>query len=145
MTEGQDFLLVSEPEFLEVEDAMAEHALHIAETGGRDGLRGEEGRRLLDSAIAQARATFGGEFLHPSPFQMAAAYVFHLAENQPSIDGNKRTALSCGLLFLQLNGFVVPADHNERMVRAMFDLASRKLTKDELALLFQEIAQRSDV
>jgi death on curing protein len=144
VTEGQDFHLVSEPEFLDVEDAEAEHTLHIAETGGLGGLRGEDGRRLLESAIAQASATSGGQFLHTSVFEMAAAYAFHLAENQPFIDGNKRTALSCALLFLQLNGFTVPSDHNERMVEAMFNLGSRKLTKGDLAKMFEEITEKTE-
>lgn len=61
MTEGQDFHLVSEPEFLDVEDAVGEHALHVAETGGKAGLRGEDGRRLLASAVAQATTTYGGQ------------------------------------------------------------------------------------
>ena len=35
---------------------------------------------------------------------LAAAYIFHLAENQPFVDGNKRTALAGGLVFLHQNG-----------------------------------------
>ncbi len=31
---------------------------------------------------------------------MAAAYAFHVAENQPFVDGNKRTAMACAILFL---------------------------------------------
>jgi death-on-curing protein len=144
VTAGQDFHLVSEPEFLDVEDAEAEHTLHIVETGGRGGLRGEDGRRLLESAVAQASATYGGQFLHTSIFQMAAAYAFHLAENQPFIDGNKRTALSCALLFLQLNGFTVSSAHNERMAEAMVDLGSRKASKEDLAMMFEEIAEKTE-
>jgi death-on-curing family protein len=92
----------------------------------------------------QASATYGGQFLHTSVFQMATAYAFHLAENQPFIDGNKRTALSCALLFLQLNGFTVSSDHNERMVEAMFDLGSRKPSKEDLAMMFEEIAEKTE-
>jgi prophage maintenance system killer protein len=44
---------------------------------------------LLDfeSAVATPRATFGGEFLHTSIPAMAAAYLFHLCQNHPFIDG----------------------------------------------------------
>lgn len=38
---------------------------------------------------------------------MAAAYAFHIAENQPFLDGNKRTALNAAIVFLGLNGFDV--------------------------------------
>jgi len=41
---------------------------------------------------------------------MAAAYAFHIPENQPFVDGNKRTAL----VFLDINGWLV-ADPEERL------------------------------
>lgn len=34
---------------------------------------------------------------------MAAAYAYHIAENQTFIDGNKRTAVLTALYFLELN------------------------------------------
>jgi len=45
---------------------------------------------LLQSAVAKPRARAGGEFAHKDLFAMAAAYAF--AQNQPFVDGNKRTA-----------------------------------------------------
>jgi death-on-curing protein len=44
---------------------------------------------------------------------MAAAYLFHLARNHPSVDGNKRTALMCALVFLGLNGQRLRADPDD--------------------------------
>lgn len=41
--------------------------------------------------------------LHQSLFEMAAAYLFHIARNHPFVDGNKRTALAAALVFLWLN------------------------------------------
>lgn len=38
---------------------------------------------------------------------MAAAYSFHIAENQPFVDGNKKAALNATLVFLDLNGWLV--------------------------------------
>ncbi|MBC8010743.1 MAG: Fic family protein, partial [Burkholderiales bacterium] len=35
---------------------------------------------------------------HPPP------PIFHIAQNQPFTDGNKRTAITCALTFLDLNG-----------------------------------------
>ena len=67
-----------EPEFLELEDVLEFHeellALHGGETGVRD-------LGLLESALAQPRAMFGGEYLHGDLFLMAAA--FHLARKHP--------------------------------------------------------------
>ena len=46
-----------------------------------------------------------------------------LAENQPFIDGNKRTALVVGLTFLRVNGYRVETSDDERY-ELMIDIAS---------------------
>ena len=73
------------------------------------GLRDES---LLESALAQPEAGFGGQYLHADEFEMAAAYLFHLVMNHPFADGNKRVGLHAALVFLALNGWEVamPAD-----------------------------------
>jgi len=58
------------PEFLDIDDVLEIHAIQIAEHGGSEGLRD---RGLLESAIAQPMAQFGGQFLHQDLFEMAAA------------------------------------------------------------------------
>ncbi|MDQ7012628.1 MAG: Fic family protein [Planctomycetota bacterium] len=70
----------------------------VAQYGGDPGLRD---RGLLESALAQPRQAFGGEFAHTYPFGMAAAYAFHIAKNHPFIDGNKRAALMCAGAFCE--------------------------------------------
>jgi death on curing protein len=40
-------------------------------------------------------------------FEMAADYAFHISQNHPFIDGNKRTALASALIFLELNGISI--------------------------------------
>ena len=65
---------------------------------------------LLRSAIAMPETTFDGEYLHPSVFEKAAAYLFHLVRKHPFVDGNKRTALMCALVFLGSNGERLRAD-----------------------------------
>ena len=62
---------------------------------------------LLQSAVAQPRATFGGEYLHPTLYLMAAAYLYHIAGNHAFEDGNKRTGLDAALTFLSLNGISI--------------------------------------
>jgi len=69
--------------------------------GGTYGVRDPE---LLSSALAMPAATFEGRFLHRDLYQQAAAYAFHLCQNHPFVDGNKRTALAAALVFLSLNG-----------------------------------------
>jgi death-on-curing protein len=77
------------------------HARQIERFGGTPGVR-DEG--LLESALAQPQATFGGQFLHPTISEQAAAYLYHIAMNHPFIDGNKRTAFAVTDTFLRLNG-----------------------------------------
>jgi death-on-curing protein len=72
--------------------------------GGRPGLRDAA---LLESAVAAPQATFEGEPLIADPIEIAAAYLFYLCRNHPFVDGNKRTALAAGLVFLAANGRLV--------------------------------------
>ncbi|NLA59812.1 MAG: type II toxin-antitoxin system death-on-curing family toxin [Firmicutes bacterium] len=51
---------------------------------------------------------------------MAAAYLYHVCNNHPFVDGNKRTALACALVFLDMNGIGV--DDPEGV---LFDLTMR--------------------
>jgi death-on-curing protein len=89
------------PDFLSVVEVLFLHEEQLARYGGGTGIR-DIG--LLESAVAQPQATFGSEYLHADLFQMAAAYAFHIAQNQPFVDGNKRTGLVAALVFLDLNG-----------------------------------------
>jgi death on curing protein len=73
----------------------------INQTGGASGVR-EIG--LLESALSQPRATFGGEDLHPTLVGKAAALGFSLALNHPFVDGNKRVAHAAMEAFLIMNG-----------------------------------------
>ena len=79
---------MTEPQFLTLEDVLVIHEEQLNAFGGLDGIR-DQG--LLESAVMMPQASFGGEYLHSSIFEMASAYAFHIAENQPFLDGNKRT------------------------------------------------------
>ncbi len=77
------------PRFLSIDDVLALHERQIERYGGGAGIRD---LGLLQSAVALASASFDGAWLHASLEEMAAAYLFHLAQNHPFVDGNKRTA-----------------------------------------------------
>lgn len=86
--------------FLSVEDVLLIHADTIENDGGSHGVR-DHG--LLDAAVAMPRQQFGGSFLHEDIAAMAAAYLFHIAQNHPFVDGNKRAAVISALVFLRIN------------------------------------------
>jgi hypothetical protein len=55
------------PEFLSVDDVLELHWLQIESFGVS---RGIQGRGLMESAVVQPKASFGGSFLHEFPFEM---------------------------------------------------------------------------
>ncbi|MEH1842964.1 MAG: type II toxin-antitoxin system death-on-curing family toxin [Nostoc sp.] len=60
---------------------------------------------MLNSALAQPQAIFGGELLYPTIVEQAAAYLYHLAINHLFIDSNKCTAFAVMDTFITLNGY----------------------------------------
>lgn len=119
--------------FLTLDEAMLIHAESMAKFGGSQGLRDVH---LLQSAMAMPASGFGGDYLHEFPHGMAAAYLFHVAANHPFIDGNKRTALMCALMFLDVNGYVLAVEKPiaQDMVLAV---ASGQMEKNEVAAFFE--------
>jgi len=69
---------------------------------------------------------------------MAAAYAFHIAENQPFIDGNKRTGLLCAVVFLDINGMTIDFP-DDRLYQAMIDIAEKRFDKKSFGGLLQDI------
>jgi death-on-curing protein len=128
---------LTEPCFLDIEEVLDLHERQVEAFGGALGIR-DHG--LLESAIAMPRASFGGQFDHESIFEMAAAYAFHIAENQPFLDGNKRTGLGAALVFLRINGFKV-VDPEETLYAAMIAIAERRLDKAGLAALLERLSR----
>jgi death-on-curing protein len=64
---------------------------------------------LLQSAAAMPAASFGGKFLHSDLCEMAAAYLFHIVQNHPFLDGNKRVGAVAAYVFLALNNVRITA------------------------------------
>jgi death-on-curing protein len=81
----------------------------------------------LDSALAQAQATFGGQDLYPTLIEKAVALCFSLVQNHPFLDGNKRVGHAAMETFLILKGFEIDASVDDQE-RTMLDLASGTLT-----------------
>ena len=124
-----------EPEFLTVEDVLQIHDEQLTAYGGAPGIRDLS---LLESAVAVPQASFGEAYLHEDLAHMAAAYAFHIAQNQPFLDGNKRTGLVAALVFLDLNGSTT-LDPEEKLYDAMIAIAERRMDKDRLAELLREL------
>ena len=74
------------PVLLTLDEVLEIHRDQLARYGGSQGIRD---LGLLQSALAQPPATFGGQFLHADLFETAAAYLLHIVQNHPFVDGNK--------------------------------------------------------
>ena len=126
-----------DPLFLTLAEIIDVHTDQITRYGGNSGVR-DFG--LLESALAQPEASFAGEWLHHDLYDMASAYAYHLCQNHPFIDGNKRTALACALVFLELNG-VRPRDPKGKLKDAMLNVASGTLSKAKFSELLRRLPQ----
>ncbi len=114
-----------QPDFLELVEVLTIHADQIERYGGDASLR-DAG--LLESAVAMPRAMFGGEFLHGDLYEMGAAYLYHIVQNHPFVDGNKRTGTAAALVFLELNGVAINADE-DALVALVLDVAQGRADK----------------
>ena len=110
-------------------EVVAIHSDQIARYGGEAGIRD---MALLESAVAQPQASFGGQWLHPDIWSMAAAYAFHISQNHPFYDGNKRTALASALVFLRMHGIRI-RDSKSTLIDVMYRVAKGEMDKVKLA------------
>lgn len=65
-------------------------------------LFGRERGDGFKSSIAQIRQGFGKKELYPTFEEKAAALLYLIVKNHPFVDGNKRIAAACFLLFLKM-------------------------------------------
>lgn len=105
---------------------LAMHDEALKEHGGPEGVRD---LGLLESALARPKEP-------PSLARLAAAYAKGIVANHPFVDGNKRTAFTVSLTFLLLNGYVVTASKEDRVL-TFWSLAEGSLSEEQLAGWFE--------
>ena len=119
--------------FLTLDDILESHLNQIDTYGGSHGIRHIG---LLESAIAQPEACFGGQYLHADIFEMAAAYLYHLVMNHPFVDGNKRVGLEAALIFLEINNATLKAS-DEDLVELVLKTTLGQVGKRDIAEFFR--------
>ena len=125
--------------FLSTKFVIAYHERLIDLFGGTGGIRD---LGLLESALAQPRASFDGAWLHRDVWEMGAAYAFHLCLNHPFIDGNKRIAAVAMATFTEINGYPLRVDEVE-LYNVMIAVADKRIDKAELAVWLRDKAPGS--
>ena len=115
--------------FFKVEQVIEIHDAFLEDHGGLPGIRD---KGLLISAVEMARASMFGEYLHKTIYDKAAAYLFHIVQNHPFNDGNKRTGALTTILFLEENRIKIAfsdKDYEEFVV----SVAQGQKNKEEIA------------
>lgn len=108
----------------------------IAKFGGSAGLR-DEG--LLDSGLARPVNLYHYEDC--TEYQrLVAAYAAGIIQNDPFVDGNKRTGFMAAYIFLGRNGFTLTADEVNATVMTL-SLASSEIDENAYAVW---LAQNTD-
>jgi len=91
---------------------------------------------LLQSAVAMPAAGFGGKFLHSDLCEMAAAYLFHIVQNHPLVDGNKRAGAVAAYVFLALNNVRMTAG-SDAYAELVLSVARGETAKSAVAEFFR--------
>ncbi len=124
---------MADPIFLGIDRVLRLHRSLITHYGGTDGIRDVS---LLHSAVSQPEASSGGSFLHAFPFEIAAAYLFHIVQNHPFLDGNKRTGAAAAVVFLEMNDISLVGDE-EGLVDITMHAATGQASKRDIAEFFR--------
>ena len=127
------------PRFLTLSETLLVLQDQLRRYGGDYGIRD---LGLLSSAIAMPQASYAGSYLHQTLFDQAAAYAFHICQNHPFVDGNKRVALASALVFLDLNGIRI-RDPAGELYDLMMTVASGATDKPEIADTLERLSQCS--
>jgi death-on-curing protein len=78
--------------------------------------------------------------LYDDLFDMAAAYLYHIVQNHPFVDGNKRTGAAAAIIFLAMNGIEIEADE-DGLVEMTMAVAQSRVGKREIAAFFRQRSQ----
>ena len=97
-------------DYLSSEEILLIHHQLIERFSGSHGVR--DLNRIRSVAIAPAQEVFGKE-QYIGIFNKAAVYIRNIVIDHPFIDGNKRTAISCAVMFLKKNNHIFRANLGE--------------------------------
>ena len=126
--------------YLTFEYVLKIHDELVREYGGLQGVLNEG---LLKSALEMPKAKFDGHELHRTLFDKTAAYLFHIIQNHPFVDGNKRTASMVAMVFFasHFDGNVSILDQEYQDL--ILGVAQGLISKKEIAQFFRRMAKPS--
>ena len=105
------------------------------------GIYGVRDIKLLSSALYMPESSFDGQYLHKTIPAMAAAYAFHICQNHPFIDGNKRVALASSLVFLDINGYDFHCK-DETLYNEIMNAAKGEIKKEGIIKFYEKHSKK---
>jgi len=135
---------MKEPDFISIGEAIQTRNRHIQKQieEGEGGSLEIADVGLLKSAIAQPQSGSKEGFFYKSLFEMAAVYAFHIIKNHPFVDANKRTGMTCAILFLERNGYRMMINRGQ-IYEIATGIADNRIRKEEVVQFFQENSRLS--
>jgi death-on-curing protein len=127
--------------YMTFEYTLKTHDELVRQYGGRLGVLNEG---LLKSALEMPKAQFNGKDLHRTIFDKTAAYLFHLIQNHPFVDGNKRTASMIAMVFFASNfrgEFTIFENNYQDLI---LGVAQGVISKKEIARFFRQNSKNSN-
>lgn len=117
--------------------ALKIHQQQVVRFGGIQGVR-DDG--LLESALGAARQTF--DYTQDN-YESAAQYCYSIANNHPFLDGNKRNAAACMLVFLVKNN-IKPLMSNALLYEWVIAVTTNTMQRTELADLLKLFCEKCE-
>ena len=121
--------------YLSVQEVIVINTETVRRFGGTHGIR-DAG--ALEAAVGRPQTGYYKDIV-----EEAAALFESLSQNHPFIDGNKRAAGMAMFTFLKLNGLEPIVAEFDYYVK-MMEVASGRMSKDELAAWLQTAAKSLD-
>jgi death-on-curing protein len=87
---------------------------------------------LLDSATNRPRSSAFGEDAYQTMALKAAALLHSMARNHALVDGNKRLAWLCTVVFCDLNGMTPDISHDDAF-QLVWDIATSEMDVEVIA------------
>lgn len=92
----------------------------------------------LEGALAAPHRTWDGKYLHTSPLERAAMLLERIANAHAFIDGNKRTAWVCGVVYLEQHNYHLEHIDDEDVADFMVDVTENRMTIKEIGIWLAE-------
>ena len=129
---------MSEPRWMTTSQAVRIHSEQLAVFGGPAGIR-DQG--MLESALGRPQNKWA--YGETDMAVLAAAYAYGIARNHPFVDGNKRAAFMCAVVFLRKNGIAF-APKEPEATAATLGLAAGEIEEEGLARWIRDNWPRDD-